>query len=165
MRTKSSIHAGVAEWLSRWPRDPTWTQIGPVPETSQPVGLWLAGVRIPSPAPLSGEWFFVFYDIRTLRMNVIFRMSMKERKGLCFAVVALILLLLASANEITPVEACYGPHIIADIDKNEVYLNETVTIKGQICPVEPNVSVRVTFTRPDYTSIDQYVLADPWVSC
>jgi hypothetical protein len=38
--------AGVAEWLSRWPRDPR-----SIKWASQPVGFVLAGVRIPSPAP------------------------------------------------------------------------------------------------------------------
>ena len=94
-------------------------------------------------------------------MNVIYGVSMKERKGFCFALIALIFLLMVSTSETTRVEACYGPHIIAEIDKNEVYINETVTITGQICPAEPNVTVRVTFTRPDYTWIDQFVLTDP----
>ena len=86
---------------------------------------------------------------------------MKERKAACFALVALIFLLIVSVDKITPVEACYGPHITADIDRNEVYINETVTVTGQICPAEPNVTVRVTFTRPDYTWIDRFVETDP----
>jgi ferredoxin-type protein NapH len=86
---------------------------------------------------------------------------MKERKVLCFALVALISLLIISTGKVQPVEACYGPRITANISKTEVYLNESVTITGEICPVEPNVTVRVTFTRPDYTWIDQYVIADP----
>ncbi|MCX8153627.1 MAG: 4Fe-4S binding protein, partial [Candidatus Bathyarchaeota archaeon] len=59
------------------------------------------------------------------------------------------------------VSGCYGPHITAEISKTEAYLNENVTIMGKVCPAEPNVTVRVTFTRPDYTWIDQYVTADP----
>jgi hypothetical protein len=43
---------------------------------------------------------------------------MIERKGLCFALVALIFLLIVSSGEFKPIEACYGPHITADIDKN-----------------------------------------------
>ncbi len=86
---------------------------------------------------------------------------MKERKGVCFALVALIFLLIVSVGEVAPVEACYGPQIIADIDKTEVYINETVTVTGQICPAEPNVTIRVTFTRPDYTWIDRWVETDP----
>jgi len=86
---------------------------------------------------------------------------MKERKGACFALVALIFLVMASVWQATPVEACYGPHITADIDRNEVNINELVTVTGQICPAEPNVTVRVTFTRPDYTWIDRWVMPDP----
>jgi ferredoxin-type protein NapH len=85
---------------------------------------------------------------------------MKERKGICFALVALIFLLIISVGEVTPVEACYGPHITADIDKKEVYINETVTVTGQVCPPAENLTIRVTFTRPDYTWIDDWVLTD-----
>jgi hypothetical protein len=45
---------------------------------------------------------------------------MKERKGVCFALVALIFLLIVSVGEVTPVEACYGSHITADIDRSEI---------------------------------------------
>ncbi len=89
------------------------------------------------------------------------RVSMIERKGFCLALVALIFLLILSTGKVQPVEACYGPHITANISKTDVYINESVTVTGEICPVEPNVTVRVTFTRPDYTWIDQYVIADP----
>jgi hypothetical protein len=41
-----------------------FAQEGPVPkQTSQPVGLWLAGVRIPSPAPFFYRDFFL--DVET----------------------------------------------------------------------------------------------------
>jgi ferredoxin-type protein NapH len=86
---------------------------------------------------------------------------MKERKAVCFALVALIFLVIVSVGKVTPVEACYGPHITADIDRNQVYINETVTVTGQICPPEPNATIRVTFTRPDYTWIDRWVETDP----
>ncbi|MCK5628418.1 hypothetical protein KAI12_03040, partial [Candidatus Bathyarchaeota archaeon] len=59
-----------------------------------------------------------------------------------------------------PPSPCYGPHINANISSTEVLLNETVTITGRICPAEPNVTVRVAFTRPDYTWIDKFVVAD-----
>jgi polyferredoxin len=58
-------------------------------------------------------------------------------------------------------EACYGPHITADIDRTQVYLNETVTITGEVCPAAENKTVRVAYTRPDYTYIEQYVPTDP----
>ena len=86
---------------------------------------------------------------------------MKKQRALCFALLALTSLLIISTSKVTPVKACYGPHITANISKTEVNLNDTVTIAGEICPPEPNVTVRVTFTRPDYTWIDQFVTADP----
>ena len=86
---------------------------------------------------------------------------MKKQRALCFALLALTSLLIISTSKITQVEACYGPHITADINKTQVNINETVTITGEICPPEPNVTVRVTFTRPDYTWIDQFVTSDP----
>jgi NAD-dependent dihydropyrimidine dehydrogenase PreA subunit len=85
---------------------------------------------------------------------------MKERTVLCFALVALISLLIISTDKIQPVEACYGPHITANISKTQVYINETVTVTGQVCPVAENLSIRVTFTRPDYTWVEQWVLTD-----
>ncbi len=64
------------------------------------------------------------------------------------------------AFEQTPMP-CYGPSICANISSNEVNLGESVTITGHISPPEPNCTVRVTFTRPDYTWIDRYVETDP----
>ncbi len=58
-------------------------------------------------------------------------------------------------------ESCYGPHISADIDRTQVNLNETVTLTGQVCPAAENKTVRVAYTRPDYTYIEQYTLTDP----
>jgi ferredoxin-type protein NapH len=86
---------------------------------------------------------------------------MKERKGLCLALLALMFLLIVSAGKVQPADGCYGPHITASIDRTEVYINESVTVTGIICPVEPNVTIRVTFTRPDYTWIDHYPTPDP----
>ncbi len=60
-----------------------------------------------------------------------------------------------------PAESCYGPCIISDIDKTEVYLNQTVTVTGQVCPPSANKTIRIAFTRPDYTYVEQYVLTDP----
>jgi len=59
---------------------------------------------------------------------------MKEQRVLCFALVALISLIIISMCKIRPVEACYGPHITANISKTEVFINETVTVSGEICP-------------------------------
>ncbi|NLE03563.1 MAG: 4Fe-4S binding protein [Crenarchaeota archaeon] len=62
--------------------------------------------------------------------------------------------------EQTPL-ACYGPSICANISNTDVKLGESVTITGHIAPPEENYTVRITFTRPDYTWIDRYVLTDP----
>ena len=56
---------------------------------------------------------------------------------------------------------CYGPSICANISSNYVNLGENVTITGHISPPASNCTVRITFTRPDYYWIDQYVLTDP----
>jgi ferredoxin-type protein NapH len=62
---------------------------------------------------------------------------------------------------IQPADACYGPCVTSSIDKTEVNLNETVTVTGQVSPPKENLTVRVAFTRPDYTFIEQYILTDP----
>ncbi|MDR0372603.1 MAG: 4Fe-4S binding protein [Nitrososphaerota archaeon] len=56
---------------------------------------------------------------------------------------------------------CHGPHITATIDKTALDINQTVTIIGHVSPPEPNTTVRICYVRPDYSWIDQYVLADP----
>jgi len=70
---------------------------------------------------------------------------MIERKGLCFALVALIFLIIFSVGKVAPVEVCYGPHITADIDRNEVYINDIVTIIRQICPAEARAKKGIFF--------------------
>ncbi len=61
---------------------------------------------------------------------------------------------------IQPVGSCYGPCITADIDKTQVDINQTVTVTGQVCPPGENQTVRIIFTRPDYTYIEQDVFTD-----
>jgi ferredoxin-type protein NapH len=56
---------------------------------------------------------------------------------------------------------CYGPSIVANISRTQLNLGESVSVVGQVSPPSQNITIRVTFTRPDYTWIDQYVLADP----
>ncbi len=80
-------------------------------------------------------------------------MSRQLKIALVPAAIMLILL-------VQTTEACYSPHISANISRTDVFLNESVTIMGRICPPEDNVSIRVTFTRPDYTWIDRYLLTD-----
>jgi len=62
-----------------------------------------------------------------------------------------------------PVSSCYGPHITATVSATEININESVTVNGTVCVgLEDglNLTVRVTFVRPDYTWIDQVVQAD-----
>jgi hypothetical protein len=61
---------------------------------------------------------------------------------------------------VQPALCCYGPQITATISKTEVNINETVTVTGQICPVEPNRELRLCFVRPDLTWVDMYFVAD-----
>jgi len=61
---------------------------------------------------------------------------------------------------IVPAMACYGPHITSDINTTQININETVTVTGQVCPIAQNLTIRVCFTRPDYSWIDQWVLTD-----
>jgi len=56
---------------------------------------------------------------------------------------------------------CHGPHITAIIDKTEAYINQTITINGQISPPESDATVRICYVRPDFSWIDQYVPTDP----
>ncbi len=80
---------------------------------------------------------------------------MGRRFRLAFVLAVLVLVFLVRSAD-----ACYSPHISANISRTDVSLNDSVTIAGRICPPADNVSVRVTFTRPDYSWIDRYVLAD-----
>jgi len=63
-----------------------------------------------------------------------------------------------------PVSSCYGPHITATISDTQININENVTVTGKVClGLEEdliNLTVRVTFVRPDYSWIDQPVEAD-----
>jgi len=93
-------------------------------------------------------------------IQAIVGVGMKQRTVLCFALAIALSLYLVSVSDFPLATGCYGPHITAEISETEVYINEKVTVSGQICPAEPNVTVRVTFTRPDYTWIDQFVVAD-----
>jgi hypothetical protein len=63
--------------------------------------------------------------------------------------------------QVAPANACYGPCISSDIDKTQVNINQTVTVTGQVCPPDQNKTIRIAFTRPDYTYVEQYLLTDP----
>ena len=61
--------------------------------------------------------------------------------------------------------SCYGPHITAAVSETEIYINDNVTVTGTVClgneeDEEANLTVRVTFVKPDYNWIDQYVEPD-----
>jgi ferredoxin-type protein NapH len=86
-------------------------------------------------------------------------MSIKQRTILCLSIAVLIAVYFLSA-QVAPADCCYGPHITADINKTQINLNETVTVSGQVCPAALNKTVRIVFTRPDYTYIEQLVLTD-----
>ena len=73
---------------------------------------------------------------------------------------SLLFLFALNSSGVQPVKACYGPCIIANISSTQININETVTVTGQICPPAPNTTIRVAFTRPDYTFVEQYVLTD-----
>jgi hypothetical protein len=77
------------------------------------------------------------------------------------AVLAIVAVYLFNVYYVQPVNSCYGPCVTSDIDNTQIILNENVTVTGQICPPEENRTVRVVFTRPDYTFIEKYVLTDP----
>jgi len=85
---------------------------------------------------------------------------MKQKTTLCFTLAIAVAACILSAYYFQSATGCYGPHITADINKTHFELNETATLTGRICPVEENITVRVTFTRPDYTWIDHFVQTD-----
>ncbi len=86
--------------------------------------------------------------------------GIKQRTLLCLLIAALIAVYFLSV-QVAPASSCFGPCITADINSTQVILNETVTVTGQVCPPEENKTIRVAFTRPDYTYVEQYALTDP----
>ena len=56
---------------------------------------------------------------------------------------------------------CFGPDIIAYVDKTAVEINQTITITGIISPPRANAAIRICSVRPDYSWIETYVPADP----
>jgi ferredoxin-type protein NapH len=88
-------------------------------------------------------------------------LGIKQQSFLCLIIAALIITCILSAQYVKPVDSCFGPCITADIDQTQVFVNQTVTVRGTVCPPEENKTVRVAFTRPDYTYIDRIVLTNP----
>jgi len=56
---------------------------------------------------------------------------------------------------------CFGPEMIANVDKTAIEINQTVTITGRIPPTGQNGSVRICAIRPNYSWIEAYIPADP----
>ncbi len=81
----------------------------------------------------------------------------RQRTFLCLALIVTLCLLASTAQQ---ANGCYGPHITGLIDKTEIDLNGTITVTGFVCPTEYNKSVRIDFTRPDYTYIDVWTTTD-----
>lgn len=88
-------------------------------------------------------------------------MAIKQRTLLCLTIAVILAVYLVSVDYIQPASPCYGPCATANIDKTQININETVTVTGQICPPGDNKTVRVVFTRPDFSYIEQIVIADP----
>jgi len=65
------------------------------------------------------------------------------------------------STEVLEPVPCHGPHLIANVDRTAVDIDQVITVRGYIYPPEANASVRVCYIRPDYSWIDQYVSADP----
>ncbi len=87
-------------------------------------------------------------------------LGIKQRTILCLSILTLIAFYYFTV-QVAPVDSCYGPCITSDIDHTQVELNQTVTVTGQACPPAENKIIRIAFTRPDYSYVEQYVLTDP----
>jgi ferredoxin-type protein NapH len=87
--------------------------------------------------------------------------DIKQQTVLCLLTLALIAVLFISTRFIEPATSCYGPQITSDIDRTEVNIYDTVTVTGQISPPGENKTIRMAFTRPDYTFIEKYYSTDP----
>jgi Pyruvate/2-oxoacid:ferredoxin oxidoreductase delta subunit len=89
--------------------------------------------------------------------------GMKAKTFLGISLTFAVIVVLVCAFACQQVFSCYGPHITATISETEIYINENVTINGTVClgeAEEHNLTIRVTFVKPDYNWIDQYVVPD-----
>jgi ferredoxin-type protein NapH len=87
--------------------------------------------------------------------------GIKDQAVLCLMVTALVAIFVISGLCVEPVDSCYGPQITSDIDRTELNLHENVTVSGQISPPGENKTIRIAFTRPDYTFVEVYLATDP----
>jgi ferredoxin-type protein NapH len=88
------------------------------------------------------------------------RVHVRQRTFLCVTLTVMVCLLVLIMQNTQLANGCYGPHITAQVDKTTLELNGTVTVTGMVCPAEYNKSVRVDFTKPDYTYIDLWTTTD-----
>ncbi|MCW4015627.1 MAG: 4Fe-4S binding protein [Candidatus Bathyarchaeota archaeon] len=90
--------------------------------------------------------------------------GMKSKTSLGFFLTIIVTLIVSVVFVCQPVLSCYGPHITASVSETEIYINENVTVTGRVClgleEEMTNLTVRVTFVRPDYTWVDQPIDAD-----
>jgi hypothetical protein len=74
--------------------------------------------------------------------------------------VLVVMVLLIASNIGEPANACSGPSVIASVSPTQININESVTVTGQIFPVNPNATVRVTFVRADLSWVDVNTTVD-----
>ena len=86
--------------------------------------------------------------------------GIRQRTLLCLSVAVLVTVYFFGV-QVAPANSCYGPCITSDIDRTQVDVNQTVTVTGQVCPPAENKTIRIAFTRPDYSYVEQYLLSDP----
>jgi ferredoxin len=108
--------------------------------------------------------FFMYQTKGLLGTWVKKRKAMKSRAILGVVPSVVVALLIVGVLLCQPVSSCYGPHITATISATEINIHENVTVNGVVClgtEEDPtNLTVRVTFIRPDYSWIDNMVEAD-----
>ena len=99
--------------------------------------------------------------------QVLKKKGMKSRLFLSTIFTLAVALVCVTVFVCQPVSSCYGPHITASISATEIKINESVTVNGTVClGLEEegedglNLTVRVTFVRPDYSWIDQHAEVD-----
>jgi ferredoxin-type protein NapH len=84
-----------------------------------------------------------------------------KRRTLLGVLIAVLIAASVLTFYVPPANSCYGPCITSDIDRTQCNINETVTVTGQVCPPSENKTIRVVFTRPDYSFVEQYLESNP----
>ncbi|PVX24948.1 MAG: hypothetical protein CW691_06020 [Candidatus Bathyarchaeum sp.] len=90
--------------------------------------------------------------------------GIKTKTSFVIVLTAVVVVIMGGVLVCQPVSSCYGPHITAAISSTEIYINESVTVTGTVClgteEETRSLEVRVTFVRPDYSWVDQVIIAD-----